>query len=100
MSGQAEFQATVLYSLLTVGLHYISDVDDRSLNVENLDHFLINHSQHHWVGIQQAADGSHGDGPVEQSAAYKHTATSENFFLLEGHFDKTFMLISLVVIGL
>lgn len=44
-------QTNVLHLLLTVGLHDISDVDGRSLNVENLDHLLIDHSHHHRVGI-------------------------------------------------
>ncbi len=97
---QTNIQTTALHLLLTVGLHDIGDADDRSLDVENLDHLLINRSHHHRVVIQQAADGSHGDGPIEQSAAYEHAATGENFFLLEAHFDETFMPVGLIVIGL
>jgi len=93
-------QTFVFYLLVTVGLHHISDVDDRSLNVENLDHLDVKHPHHHGVGIQQAANGCHAYGPIEQSAAYKQTATSQVLFLLEAHSDETFVLISLPVIDL
>lgn len=86
--------------LLTVGLHHIYDADDWRLNVQNLDHLLVNRSHHHRVGIQQAADGSHGHGPIEQSAAHEHTAPRENLFLLEAHIDESCVLIGQSVIGL
>lgn len=83
-----------------MGLNDIRDIDHRSLDVENLDHLLINRSHQHWVGVQQGADGTHGDGPIEQSAAYEHTATAEHLFFMEAHFDEAFVLIGLVEIGL
>lgn len=91
---------TVFNLLQSVGLDDITDIDYRSLDVENLDHLLINSSHHHWVSIQQGPHGTHGDWPIEQSAAYEHTAAAENFFFLEAHFDEAFVLIGLVEIGL
>lgn len=85
---------------MTVSLHYICEVNERSLDVENLHHFLINRTHHHGVGIEQAADGSHGDGPVEQPAAHEDAAPGEDVFLLEADFDEMLVLVGLVVVGL
>lgn len=76
-----------------MGLHYISEAGDWNLDFKDLDHLLIDRTHHRWVSIQQAADGSHGNGPFELSAADKRAASSKDFFLLEADFDETFMLI-------
>lgn len=96
---QVEVQTSVLHSLVTVGLHHINDVEARSLDVENLEHLLVNHSHRHRVGVRQAADGSHGYGPITQSAAYEHTAAGQSLLLPQAHSYETFVPISLVEIG-
>lgn len=47
------------------------------------------------ISFQQRPHGTDGDGPVEVSAADKHTAANQEFLLLETHSD-----ILLVLIGL
>lgn len=83
-----------------MSFHYICEVNNRSPDVENLHHVLINRSDQHGVCVQQAADGSHGDGPVEQPAAHQDAAPGEELFLLQTHMDETFVLVGLLEVSL
>lgn len=48
------------------------------------------------ICVQQRPHGTHGDGPVEKSAADKHTAANQDFFFLETHSEILLVLIGLV----
>lgn len=90
----------LLYLLLTVRLHHVRHVGHRSLDVENLDHLLVNCPHQRQVSLQQGADGAHGDGPVEESAAHEYAAPGERLLLMEVHLDEAFVLVGLVEISL
>ena len=48
------------------------------------------------ICVQQRAHGTHGDGPVQKSAADKHAAANQDFLFLETHSDILPVLIGLV----
>lgn len=48
------------------------------------------------VCVQQRPHGAHADGPVQTSAADKHTAANQDFLFLETHSDVLFVFIGLV----
>lgn len=95
----SDFKTPENHLLLTMSFYDINDVEGGRINVEDFEHLLINPSHQSLVSIQEAADGSHSNRPVQLSAAYKHAATCKNFFLLEAHSDETLVLEGLLEIS-
>lgn len=48
------------------------------------------------ICVQQRPHGTHGDRPVQKSAADKHTAANQDFLFLETHSDILLVLIGLL----
>lgn len=90
---QEESCITLVYLLLAVTLHFIQEAAWRGIDVEYLHHLLINGAKMQHIWVQQRPHGPHGDGPVQKSAADKHTAANQDFLFLETDSDILFVLI-------
>lgn len=83
------------HSLLTVRSHDIRDANSRRGDIENPDHLLVNGAHLVHLSAHQVADGSHGNGPVELSAAHQHAAAGQDFLFGQRHVDEALVLIGL-----